>query len=186
MHLRGPGETTNVLSPKRKCRNFDEIFITDYTGSCHFDNFQCSLWWKFRQNNIPVSLLIKKILETYSRNLQLHHSLATLSAWLAFCEGNPLQGTYGSPHKDSALWSFGSFYFVSMNKLLFTQRVYWWYETPWGYYDVSSNISMKVQRPIKSTCIKTSHMRYVCISYTRKKLPIEHSIWSCFCDTKQL
>ena len=99
MHLRGPGETTNVLSPKRKCRNFDEIFITDYTGSCHFDNFQCSLWWKFHQNNIPVSLLIKKILETYSRNLQLHHSLATLSAWLAFCEGNPLQGTYGSPTK---------------------------------------------------------------------------------------
>ena len=24
---------------KRKCRHFDEIFITGCTGSCHFDNF---------------------------------------------------------------------------------------------------------------------------------------------------
>ena len=35
---------------KRKCRHFDEIFITGCTGSCHFDNFQCSQWWKFHQN----------------------------------------------------------------------------------------------------------------------------------------
>ena len=35
---------------KRKCCNFDEIFITGCTESCHFDNFQCSQWWKFRQN----------------------------------------------------------------------------------------------------------------------------------------
>ena len=33
----------------RKCQ-FDEIFITGCTGSCHFDNFQCNQWWKFRQN----------------------------------------------------------------------------------------------------------------------------------------
>ena len=26
-----------------------EIFVTDYTGSCHFDNFQCSQWWIFHQ-----------------------------------------------------------------------------------------------------------------------------------------
>ena len=31
--------------------SFDEIFITDCTGSCHFDNFQCSHWWKFHQND---------------------------------------------------------------------------------------------------------------------------------------
>ena len=30
---------------KRKCRHFDEIFITVCTGSCHFDNFQCCQWW---------------------------------------------------------------------------------------------------------------------------------------------
>ena len=24
-------------------------FITGCTGSCHFDNFRCSMWWKFRQ-----------------------------------------------------------------------------------------------------------------------------------------
>ena len=35
---------------KRKCRHFDEILITGCTGSCHFDNFQCSQWWKFHRN----------------------------------------------------------------------------------------------------------------------------------------
>ena len=38
-------------SLKRKCRHFDENFITGCTGSCHFDNFQCSQWWKFHQND---------------------------------------------------------------------------------------------------------------------------------------
>ena len=45
---------------KRKCRHFDEIFITGCTGSCHFDNFQCSQWWKFHQNeDISVSVYSK-------------------------------------------------------------------------------------------------------------------------------
>ena len=45
-------------SLKRKCHHFDGIFITGCTGSCHFDNFQCSQWWKFCQNdNISVSVL---------------------------------------------------------------------------------------------------------------------------------
>ena len=45
-------------SLKRKCRHFDEIWITGCTGSCHFDNFQCSQWWKFHQNeDISVSVL---------------------------------------------------------------------------------------------------------------------------------
>ena len=45
---------------KRKCRHFDEILITGCTGSCHFDNFQCSQWWKFHQNeDISVSVNIK-------------------------------------------------------------------------------------------------------------------------------
>ena len=36
---------------KRKCLHFDEIFITGCTESCQNDNFQCSQWWKFRQND---------------------------------------------------------------------------------------------------------------------------------------
>ena len=41
---------------KRKCCHFGAIRITDFTGSCHFDNFHCSPWWKFRQNeDIAVS-----------------------------------------------------------------------------------------------------------------------------------
>ena len=30
-----------------KCPHFDEIFVTSYTRSCHFDNFRCCQWWKF-------------------------------------------------------------------------------------------------------------------------------------------
>ena len=40
--------THNTLT--RKCHLY-EIFITGCTGSCHFDNFQCSQWWKFHQND---------------------------------------------------------------------------------------------------------------------------------------
>ena len=48
------------VSLKRKCCHFDEILITDCTESCHFDNFRCSQWWKFRQNdNISVSVLVR-------------------------------------------------------------------------------------------------------------------------------
>ena len=43
---------------ERKCRHFDESLITGCTGSCHFDNFQCSQWWKFHQNeDISVSVM---------------------------------------------------------------------------------------------------------------------------------
>ena len=45
-------------SLKRKSLHFDEMFITGCTGSCQNDNFQCSQWWKFRQNDdIFVSVL---------------------------------------------------------------------------------------------------------------------------------
>ena len=36
---------------KRKYHHFDEIYVTGCTESCHFDNFQCSQWWKFHQMN---------------------------------------------------------------------------------------------------------------------------------------
>ena len=38
------------ISLKRKCHHFDESFITGCTESCHFDNFRCSQWWRFHQN----------------------------------------------------------------------------------------------------------------------------------------
>ena len=43
---------------KWKCHHFDEILIIGCTGSCHFDNFQCSQWWKFHQNN-NISLSVR-------------------------------------------------------------------------------------------------------------------------------
>ena len=46
---------------KRKSLHFDEMFITGCTGSCQNDNFQCSQWWKFRQNDdIFVSVIYHK------------------------------------------------------------------------------------------------------------------------------
>ena len=46
-------------SLKRKSLHFDEMFITGCTGSCQNDNFQCSQWWKFRQNDdIFVSVMM--------------------------------------------------------------------------------------------------------------------------------
>ena len=41
--------TTTTL--KLECRHFDEIFIIGCIESCHFDNFRCNQWWKFRQND---------------------------------------------------------------------------------------------------------------------------------------
>ena len=36
--------------------HFHQIFITGCIGSCHFHNFLCSQWWKFRQNgDISIS-----------------------------------------------------------------------------------------------------------------------------------
>ena len=46
---------------KQKCRHFDEIFITGCTESCQNDNFRCSQWLKFHQNdNISVSVTVKQ------------------------------------------------------------------------------------------------------------------------------
>ena len=46
------------IALKRKFRHFDSIFITGCTRSCHFDNFLCSQWRKFRQNDsIPFQYL---------------------------------------------------------------------------------------------------------------------------------
>ena len=43
-----------------KC-HFDEIFITGCTGRWHFDNFCCSQWWKFCQNDISISVALYQI-----------------------------------------------------------------------------------------------------------------------------
>ena len=49
----------SARSLKQKCRHFDEIFITGCTESCQNDNFWCSQWLKFHQNdNISVSVLV--------------------------------------------------------------------------------------------------------------------------------
>ena len=57
LHQAHNKENIDVLcSIKRKCYYFDEIFVAGCTGSCQNDNFQCSQWRKFRQNDIDVSI----------------------------------------------------------------------------------------------------------------------------------
>ena len=63
---------TALQSLKRKCRHFDEILITGCTGSCHFDNFQCSQWWKFHQNeDISVSVMKSQRCQCVPKHKQL-------------------------------------------------------------------------------------------------------------------
>ena len=51
------------LKTEQKCSYSDKIFITGCTESCHSDNFWCSLWWKFCQNDISISV---NVLEYWS------------------------------------------------------------------------------------------------------------------------
>ena len=70
-------------SLKRKCCHFDEILITGCTGSCHFDNFQCSQWWKFHQNeDISVSVLL--LIRWNGEQVEIYHTREGLwqARWL--------------------------------------------------------------------------------------------------------
>ena len=65
-------------SLKRKCLHFDEIFITGCTESCQNDNFQCSQWWKFHQNDdIFVSVKVIRVftLTHYHPLCKIHRRL---------------------------------------------------------------------------------------------------------------
>ena len=51
-----------------ECYHFDEIFVTGYPKSCYNDNFWCSQWQKFRQNNISLLVMLSKFCTlTYER-----------------------------------------------------------------------------------------------------------------------
>ena len=62
---KGPGiNNRGHLESIRKCY-FDEIFLSGCTGSCHFDNFQCSQWWRFHQND---NIFVTVVFAQFSRN----------------------------------------------------------------------------------------------------------------------
>ena len=80
-------ETYHQDTLKRKCRHFDEIFITGCTGSCHFDNFQCSQWWKFHQNediSVSVQWLTRKFLSTRPNRDFSYFSIHCICIWWNF------------------------------------------------------------------------------------------------------
>ena len=65
----------SVDSQESKCPHFDWIFIIGCTGSCHFDNFQCSQWWKFNQNdNFQCSQWWKFSSKWWHFHVSVHHS----------------------------------------------------------------------------------------------------------------
>ena len=78
---------------KRKCLHFDEIFITGFTGSCQNDNFQCSQWLKFRQNDdIFVSVFLVTHVLTFCRNTMATRLIGILV--LLTCFGVVVEGVY--------------------------------------------------------------------------------------------
>ena len=54
------GELASILSRSLS----DGIFITDCTGSCHFDRLRCNQWRKFRKNDISLSVFSFQLLIT--------------------------------------------------------------------------------------------------------------------------
>ena len=58
-------------SLKLKCCHFDEIFIISCTGSCYLENVRSSVWRKFHQNDISVS--VRKSIE--------RHTAHTIVSW---------------------------------------------------------------------------------------------------------
>ena len=105
-------------SLKRKCCHFDEILITDCTESCHFDNFRCSQWWKFRQNDdISVSVLLhvnpKDITLSHSQSLET--SCYFTIGFIILCVQNNqlLTWTFMQSVKQSVL------YIIQLNVALF-------------------------------------------------------------------
>ena len=66
---------------------FDEISITGCTGSCHFDNFQCSQWWKFHQNDdISVSMYATQHCDSPCYDTtDLNHCHCSIEEWYKIC-----------------------------------------------------------------------------------------------------
>ena len=69
---RNKKETSQSL--KRKCLHFDEIFITGCTESCQNDNFRCSQWWKFHQNDVIFVSVIIKCCQFHCNKIKFSHN----------------------------------------------------------------------------------------------------------------
>ena len=72
-YYKGAAQRSDWLTLKRKCLHFDEIFITGCTGSCQNDNFQCSQWLKFRQND--------DIFVSVNARTENHNTMTALSSY---------------------------------------------------------------------------------------------------------
>ena len=83
---------------KRKCLHFDEIFNTGCTGSCQNDNFQCSQWLKFCQNDDIFVSVHQSLLFAVIKSLLLAWTNCSTNRWAASdlqccsCDVNVMNG----------------------------------------------------------------------------------------------
>ena len=92
---------------KRKCLHFDEIFITGCPGSCQNDNFQCSQWLRFRQNDdIFVSV---NIIGLGNGTIPSHKSklvCCRLDLWQIKFQWNMKQNASFSFQENCGIWKY--------------------------------------------------------------------------------
>ena len=67
--------STNWTSLKCKCHHFDEIFVTDCTESCYFDNFWSSQWRQFHKNG---NISVFSVLRTFTIRIVLNKNISIL------------------------------------------------------------------------------------------------------------
>ena len=104
--------TIHDRSLKRKCCHFDEIFITGCTESCHFDNFRCSQWWRFHQND---DIFVSVAMTSSNGNI--------------FCVTGPLCGEF-TGDRWIPITKASVFVDFRLIKRLSKQSWGWWFETP--------------------------------------------------------
>ena len=125
-------------SLEQQCLHFEEIFVISCTRSCQNDNFRCSQWRRFHQND-PISV---SVIVWLSGNQPLNKSwiLSIIRGMMTSSNGNifrvtgPLCGEFTGPREFPTLRpvtrSFDVFFDLRLNKRLSKQPLGWWFETP--------------------------------------------------------
>ena len=97
------------LSLKWKCHHFDYIFITGCTGRCQNDNFQCSQWREFDQNdNISVVTVLWWPIAWWHQDITWARFLSLALRKLRLCSVNHRPGYWSNLPCDwlSPAWAY--------------------------------------------------------------------------------
>ena len=81
---------TNITETEMS--SFDKIFINGCTWSCQNDNFQCSQWWKFHQNDdISVSVITWAFTHLTRSGSETLHVITSSEALVFVCVAKRLR-----------------------------------------------------------------------------------------------